>query len=203
MVKLIKKNFTLNKMNFLFGILGALIFGSISLDGHRYYAVALMMCPSLLFTFTVGKMCYMEDSVASQQFLMALPVSKKDIVFEKNFWSYFSILIGLTIAISSSLIVDLLLAREFYYDINTTLVMAIFLIIFNTVYITLNYRYDYSKTQLTPSILLVFMIAFFKFGNDIINFVSLSNLSVLIALVLMVSGANYYILDKLALTDME
>lgn len=198
MWKLVKKNITLNKLNFLYGILGALFFGSISFDGHRYYTVALMMCPSLLFTFTVGKMCYMEDPIATQQFLLALPVSKKDIVLEKNFWSYFSILLGLAIAVFSSLAVDLVLVREFYFDINTILVMAIFLIIYNTIYMTLNYRYDYSKTQLTPYILLVFMLVFFKFGSEIMSIVNTSNSILLLGLVIFTVAANYFTLKKLA-----
>ncbi|GAB6108945.1 ABC-2 transporter permease [Fusibacter bizertensis] len=201
MSNLIKKNFVLNKMNFLFGLLGALIFGSISLDGHRYYTVALMMCPSILFTFTVGKMCYTEDTIASRQFLLALPISKKDIVHEKNFWSYFTILLGLAIAILSSLVVDFFLDRDFYYDINTTVVMAIFLIIYNTIFIILNYRYDYSKTQLTPYILLVFMFVFFKFGSEIITFVSSSNLIVMMVIAVLIIVANYALLSKVAMCE--
>lgn len=201
MSNLIKKNFVLNKLNILYGLLGALIFGSISLDGHRYYTVALMMCPSFLFTFTVGKMCYMEDSVASRQFLLALPISKKDIVHEKNFWSYFTIVLGIAIAILSSLVVDFFLKRDFYYDINTTVVMAIFLIIYNTVFIILNYRFDYSKTQLTPYILLFFMFVFFKFGSEIITFVSLSNLIVMMVIAVLIMVASYILLDKVAISD--
>lgn len=201
MSNLIKKNFVLNKMNFLYGLLGALIISSINLDGHRYYAVALMMCPFFLFTFTVGKLCYIEDSVASRQFLLALPISKRDIVHEKNFWSYFSIVTGLAIAILGSLLIDFILKRDFYYDINTTIVMAIFMIIHNTIYITLNYKFDYSKTQLTPYVLLVFMFVLFKFGSEIIAFMSSSNLIVMMVIAVLIMIVNYVFLDKVALSE--
>ena len=165
----------LNKKNIILGILVSFFFSIISIDGYKYYPVALMMCPSLLFSFIVGKMCYIEDPIATQQFLLSLPISKKDIVFEKNILSYVCVILGMFIANVGSFIIDMIFSREFYFDINMIIITSIFLIIYNTIYIGLNYKYDYSKTQFTPYILLVLMFVLFKFGNSILNAVSLSN----------------------------
>lgn len=50
--------------------------------------------------------------------------------------------------------------------------MGIFLILYNTIYIFLNYKYDYSKTQFTPYILLGVMLVLFKFGGEVGRFMN-------------------------------
>jgi len=100
MKNLLTKYILLNKKNIMFGVLATVVYSFISFDEQRFYPVALLMCPSLLFTFVVGKMCYMEDPDATQQFLLSLPITKRDLVFEKNIVSYLCIAAGVAIAIS-------------------------------------------------------------------------------------------------------
>ena len=92
MIYLLRKNWLLYKKNIVLGVLFATFFSIITIDGAKYYTVSLMMCPSLMFSWTVGKICYMEDSNATRQFLLSLPVSKKDIINYEIILSFFSIL---------------------------------------------------------------------------------------------------------------
>lgn len=80
---LLWKNWLLHRKNIILGIVFAVFFSTITIDGAKYYTVSLMMCPALIFSWTVGKICYMEDSIATKQFLLSLPVSKWEIIFEK------------------------------------------------------------------------------------------------------------------------
>ena len=152
MKNLLFKYVLLNKRNVIYGILAAVFFAAISIDGHRYYPVALMMCPSLLFSFVVGKMCYMEDSTS------------------------ICIVVGILIANTGGWIIAIMKSRAFYSDLPLMLAICIFLIIYNTVYIFLNYRYDYSKTQFTPYILLGLMLVLFKFGDELMIFLIIISL---------------------------
>lgn len=181
------------------GILISIFFSSISIDGNQYYSVALMMCPALLFNSVVGKMCYMEDSLATQQFLLSLPISIHNIIFEKNILSYICILAGIGIANISSIIINLIRFKEIYFEININIIMAIVLIVYNTVYIILNYKFDYSKTRFAPYILLVFMFILFKFGNEIINIISLGKSIVLICIGVVIILLNYILLNYIAI----
>lgn len=203
MSRLLKKNILLNKRNILFGIIGAFLFGLISHDGHQYYIVAMMMCPALLFTFVVGKMCYVEDSIATQQFLLSLPISKWDIIFEKDILSYLCILIGVAIANIMSFLFDIIQSREVYFDIHTIIITFIFLIIYNTTYIGLNYKYDYSKTQFTPYILLALMLVLFKFGKQVMEIVHSSNFLLLLGLCIAAILLNYGVLIQVCKNCMK
>lgn len=172
MIKLLNKNVLLNHKNIFLGILASVFFACISLDGYKYYPVALMMCPALLFTFVVGKMCYMEDSISTKQFLMALPITKKDLIFEKNILSYLCIVIGEVIANSVGILISVIKQQAPYFNFNLIIGMSIFVLLYNTLFIWLNYKYDYSKTQFTPYILLGMMLLLFKFGTNFLAKVS-------------------------------
>lgn len=76
MKKTFFKYLILNKKNILIGLLVSFIFSTIAFDDNKYYTVALLMVPSLLFSFVVGKVCYEEDSKSTKEFLLALPIKK-------------------------------------------------------------------------------------------------------------------------------
>lgn len=198
MRKLLKKNLLLNKKNIIIGILIAFFFSSISIDGNRYYSVALMMCPALLFNSVVGKMCYMEDSLSTQQFLLSLPISIRDIVLEKNILSYICIVVGIGIANIGSIIINLIKFGTVYFEVNINIIIAMALIVYNTVYISLNYKFDYSKTRFTPYILLVFMFILFKFGSEIVGVISSGKTVILLCTGIIIIVANYMILNYIA-----
>lgn len=198
MINLLKKNWLLNKKNIVFGLLSSLFFSLINLDGDKYYTVAIMMCPSLLFSFVVGKMCYLEDSETTQQFLLSLPLTKEMIILEKLILSYLCIVIGCTINMISSMTICIAQKRVFYFNWNIIIIMSIFLIIYNTTYLVLNYKYDYFKTQFTPYILLGAMFILYKFGEDIANFVLQSNLGILMLLLFSFMIGSFFVLKKVA-----
>lgn len=198
MLASIRKSWILNRKNVLLGFVLAVLFSLITLDSQKYYSVALMMCPSFLFTYLVGKMCYFEDASASKQFLLSMPISKKDLIAEKNYLSFLSIFIGLVLAIGSSAITDVMLKRELLFDLKLILGVILALVLYNTVYISLNYCFDYSITQFTPYLLLVFMLILFKFGDKVMLFFARVNLVGLILLLLGELVANYFVIHVLS-----
>lgn len=174
MKKLLMKNLILNKKNILVGLLLSILFSSILIDGNKYYPAALLMSPSLLFSCVVGKMCYIESSEGTKSFLQALPINRKQIICEKNIVAFLTILLGILIVNLMGLIINQILNTSFQVSISLILLMAGFLVVYNTVFIFLNYKFDYSKTQLTPYIVLLAMFVLFKYGKDILLLDTLS-----------------------------
>lgn len=155
MYLLIKKSFILNKKNIVIGLLVTLFFSSIQYDGNSQYAVSLMMCPSLLFSYVVGKLCYLEDNISSQHFLLSLPITKKQLICEKNIISYFCVVIGILISLFSGICFDIFLKRPVFYNASLIFIAFSFVLMYNTVYLFLNYKFDYSKTQFSPYLLIL------------------------------------------------
>ena len=124
------------------------------------------MVPSLLFSFIVGKMCYEEDSNSTKEFLLALPIQKQEIALEKNLIGQLCIILGITIVNSMFFIINSIKGRDGIFDIRLILLVACFLIVYNTTYINLNYKFDYSKTQFSSYVILILMLFLFKFGNE-------------------------------------
>src|SRR5699024_4792066 len=106
MKKIFYKYIYLNGKNIIYGLLSALFFSTIALDSNKYYSVALLMVPSLLFSFIVGKMCYEEDSNSTKEFLLALPIKKQEIALEKNLIGHSCIILGITIVNSMFFIIN-------------------------------------------------------------------------------------------------
>jgi len=198
MKNLLAKYILLNKKNIVFGVLATVFYSFISLDEQKFYLGALLMCPSLLFTFVVGKMCYMEDSDATQQFLLSLPITKRDLVFEKNIVSYLCIVIGMAIAIFMKFLADIIMKREFGWNINLIIIFIVLSILYNTIYIFLNYKFDYSKVQFTSFILVGIMVVVIKFGNDIINTIYASEFWMFACIGIVTMALNYLVLRKTA-----
>lgn len=194
MIYLLRKNWLLYKKNIVLGVLFATFFSIITIDGAKYYTVSLMMCPSLMFSWTVGKICYMEDSNATRQFLLSLPVSKKDIINEKNILSFFCILGGILIANVGSILVGVARDQSVHIDWRINIIMIIFLMFYNTIYIFIYYWYDYSKVRFVPYIILVFMFIFFKFGNETITVVNNAPNIIFIGFLVCALFLNYFVL---------
>lgn len=171
MKKVLYKYMYLNGKNILFGILSACFFGLIAFDSNKYYSVAMLMVPSLLFSFVVGKMCYEEDSKSTKEFLLSMPVSKKNIAMEKNIIGHICILLGFCIVNIMFWITSMVLKKtELFFNVDIMLIVACFLIIYNFIYIYLNYKFDYSKTHFASYVVLALMLILFKFGNEFIKF---------------------------------
>jgi len=198
MKNLLTKYILLNKKNIMFGVLATVVYSFISFDEQRFYPVALLMCPSLLFSFVVGKMCYMEDSDATQQFLLSLPISKRDLVFEKNIVSYICIAAGMAIASFMQFLAVIIMKREFDWNVNLIIIFFVISILYNTIYISLNYKYDYSKVQFTSFILVGLMLVAIKFGNDIINTINASGFWIFTCIGIVTIALNYLVLRKIA-----
>ncbi len=197
MTRILIKYLYLNRKNLVFGLLSACFFGLIALDSSKYYAVALLMAPSLLFSFVVGKMCYEEDSRATKEFLLALPVRKRNIALEKNIVGQICIVAGMVIVNIMFLLINVITGRgEAFFSIGTDLLIACFLLIYNTIYIYLNYRFDYSRTQFAGYIILALMFVLFKFGNELTGRAEIPDPFILTAAVLVLSGISLFITGK-------
>lgn len=197
MKNVIYKYVYLNRKNLLLGVICAFFFGTIAFDSNKYYSVAMLMAPSLLFSFVVGKMCYEEDSKSTKEFLLSLPMQKNDIVLEKNIVGQICILVGFLIINIMFGIANVIFRRtEFYLNIYTMLIIACFLIVYNTIYIFLNYKFDYSKTQFSSYIIFALMIILFKFGNEFIEIIRDINSYLLIVIVIFLSSISIFFTKK-------
>ncbi|MBZ4666270.1 MAG: hypothetical protein JG770_1523 [Mahella sp.] len=194
MKEIFNKYINLNKTNMVFGLLSACFFGLIAFDSNKYYPVALLMAPSLLFSFVVGKMCYEEDSKSTKEFLLSLPIVKNKIALEKNIVGQICIFIGFIIVHLMFFYVNVILKNtEMIFNIEMIFLVASFLIVYNTVYIFLNYKFDYSKTQFTSYIIVVLGLALFKFGNDSMALVNNLNSYILVAVLIILSCTSLFI----------
>lgn len=194
MKKTFFKYLILNKKNILIGLLVSFIFSTIAFDDNKYYTVALLMVPSLLFSFVVGKVCYEEDSKSTKEFLLALPIKKSSIVVEKNIIGQICIFVGFVIVhIMFYLINKIFKGTDVIFGFDVVLVISIFLIVYNNIYIFLNYKFDYSKTQFASYIVFVFMLILFKFSNNFLSLINNLNTYILFLIVIAISCISIFI----------
>lgn len=197
---LLRKYFIMNRKNSLIGVAAAALFSCIIVEGAEYYAVSLLMSPSLLFSFIVGKLCYMEDESSTRIFLLSLPIGRKELILEKNIVSYGCIIAGLILSNLIFFAVDVIWGREIYFNLSVNLIMASFLIFYNSIYLVLNYSFDYSKTQFTSFIIMALMMVLFKFRKGVFYTVSGSGLTtvsvVLLLSVVALNGLVFKILGE-------
>lgn len=197
---LLRKYFIMNRKNSLIGVAAAVLFSCIVVEGAEYYAVSLLMSPSLLFSFIVGKLCYMEDESSTRIFLLSLPIGRKELILEKNIASYGCIIAGLILSNFIFFAVDVIWGREIYFNLSVNLIMASFLIFYNSIYLVLNYSFDYSKTQFTSFIIMALMMVLFKFRKGVFYTVSGSGLTtvsvVLLLSVVALNGLVFKILGE-------
>lgn len=197
---LLRKYFIMNRKNSLIGVAAAVLFSCIVVEGAEYYAVSLLMSPSLLFSFIVGKLCYMEDESSTRIFLLSLPIGRKELILEKNIASYGCIIAGLILSNLIFFAVDVIWGREIYFNLSVNLIMASFLIFYNSIYLVLNYSFDYSKTQFTSFIIMALMMVLFKFRKGVFYTVSGSGLTtvsvVLLLSVVALNGLVFKILGE-------
>lgn len=194
MKKTFFKYLILNKKNILIGLLVSFIFSTIAFDDNKYYTVALLMVPSLLFSFVVGKVCYEEDSKSTKEFLLALPIKKSSIVVEKNIIGQICIFVGFVIVhIMFYLINKIFKGTDVIFSFDVVLVISIFLIVYNNIYIFLNYKFDYSKTQFASYIVFVFMLILFKFSNNFLSLINNLNTYILFLIVIAISCISIFI----------
>lgn len=196
MKKIFYKYVYLNGKNILLGILSSLLFGAIAFDDNSYYPVAILMGPSLIFTFVVGKMCYEEDNKSTKEFLLALPILKKDIALEKNIVGQICLVSGFLIITTMFYIINIIKGTNFIINIETALIILGLLIIYNTIYIYLNYKFNYSKTQYSSYIILILMFALFKFRNEFISLMGNLNSYLLLIGVILLSFTSLFITKK-------
>lgn len=197
---LLRKYFIMNRKNSLIGVAAAVLFSCIVVEGAEYYAVSLLMSPSLLFSFIVGKLCYMEDESSTRIFLLSLPIGRKELILEKNIASYGCIIAGLILSNLIFFAVDVIWGREIYFNLSVNLIMASFLIFYNSIYLVLNYSFDYSKTQFTSFIIMALMMVLFKLRKGVFYTVSGSGLTtvsvVLLLSVVALNGLVFKILGE-------
>lgn len=204
MLNLLWKDIQFNKKQILIGILAALFFSSIILDGQKYSYAGVLMIPSLLFTFMVGKMCHVEDQKSVVHFLSSLPIKKSEIVMSKYVMSYISLLMGILIMGIVNVVARLFIPA--YYDVFSPVSLTIlaFVIVYNSIYLYLNFKLSYAHAQHTVYVLLFMMILCFSIfgkykayvpfdlsGQSIIGWVALL-ISMIISFIMMLFSIRAY-----------
>lgn len=79
------------------------------------------------------------------------------------------------------------------FSFDVVLVISIFLIVYNNIYIFLNYKFDYSKTQFASYIVFVFMLILFKFSNNFLSLINNLNTYILFLIVIAISCISIFI----------
>lgn len=142
----------------------------------------------------------MEDESSTRIFLLSLPIGRKELILEKNIASYGCIIAGLILSNLIFFAVDVIWGREIYFNLSVNLIMASFLIFYNSIYLVLNYSFDYSKTQFTSFIIMALMMVLFKFRKGVFYTVSGSGLTtvsvVLLLSVVALNGLVFKILGE-------
>ncbi|ADQ39792.1 hypothetical protein Calkr_0227 [Caldicellulosiruptor acetigenus I77R1B] len=155
MIQLIKKDICFNIRQVIFGLLASIFFASIIFDSERFSIMAILMVPSLLFSFLVGKMCYMEDRRSVYNLLKSLPISKKYIVISKYIESYLTIILGCVILEIFNIIAAYFKKPQYPLLSNISLIILSAIIIYNSFYLFLNFKYNYSQAQKTIYIIII------------------------------------------------
>lgn len=164
---LIIKDIEFNKKYCILGLIAAFGFSFIILDGVKYEFASYFMVPALLFSLMIGKMCHMEDTISVYSFLKSLPCKKRDLVVSKYIESFGTIIISYCIFVISNIVLSIFTEKQ--YDLTSSIMLYMFsmIIIYNSIYLYLNYRFNYSIAQQTSFILIIFYIAILSVGQYI------------------------------------
>lgn len=164
---LIIKDIRFNQRYFLLGLIVAFGFTFIILDGIKYEVASYFMVPSLLFSLMVGKMCHMEDTISVYNFLKSLPCKKRNIVVSKYIESFGTIVISYLIFAMSNVVLSNFTKNQYNLTSSLMLYMFSIVIIYNSIYLYLNYKFNYSTAQQTNFILIMVYIAILSGGQYI------------------------------------
>jgi ABC-2 type transport system permease protein len=205
MLNLIFKDIYFNLKQFFIGILAAMGFSLIILDGEKYSTAAMLMIPSLLFTSIIGRVCSAEDKRSVYSFLGALPIKKSYIVISKYIESYIIMIMAYIILAVMNFILGFFIDSQ--YDLTSSIVLIVFsiVIIYNSVYLFLNFKFGNAQAQQTVYVLVVLYVLIFVgykyIKNELGASVILSDtilgwgciiLSVLISVMLCALGVKAY-----------
>lgn len=187
MLNLLWKDIHFNKKQIIIGIFAALFFSCIIADGQKYSYVGILMIPSLLFTFMVGKMCYVEDQKSVVHFLSSLPIKKSEIVMSKYIMSYISIILSLCIIMIVNFVAHFFTSAQYEIFSAISLIVISSVIVYNSIYLFMNYRFSYAYAQQTVYVLLFMMILCFslfgKFNGSIpVNTINQSLIGLIVLL---------------------
>ena len=166
MLNLLWKDFYFNKRQIALGILFALGFSVIIADGQQFSSSGILMIPSLLFSFMVGKMCQVEDQKSVFHFLSSLPVKKSEMVMSKFVMSYVSLLLGLLIMLGANVIAKFFTEASYQLLSMSSLMILAFVIVYNGVYLFINFKFGYAQAQHTIYVILAAMILCFSLTGN-------------------------------------
>lgn len=155
MINLIIKDISFNIRQVCIGILLSIAFSMIILDGESFSMLAMLMIPSLLFSFTVTKMCFVEDNKSVYNFLMTLPIKKEYIVISKYIENILVFVVSYFILWIANYVVGIF--TSYQYDLTSYIIILVFGItnIYNSVYLFINFKYGYAHAQKAVFVLLI------------------------------------------------
>ena len=179
MINLILKDLCFNKKQICFGILASLLFSTIILDSSQYSVVATFMIPSLMFSFGVGKMCFVEDKNNVYSYLKALPILKKDIVVSKFIESILTVLTSYLLIFTVNIILGIFSKNQYILNSNFTIYIFSFILLYNSTYLFLFFKFSYAHAQQSSFVIFAIYIALFAAQKYIFTKPNLSSQNLL------------------------
>lgn len=168
MIKLFRKSIILNKKNIFLGILISTIISLVRYEpSEKAFIFATILSPLSLFYDFVGKLMYSEGIKPSEKFLLTLPTSKKDLILEKNYLAYISIVGGIFISLISGFLFSTILNIHNYFNIGIVMTVFSANLLYCTTYIYLNYVYNYHTAQKSSFIIIIFLFIIVRLFKNI------------------------------------
>lgn len=167
MLNLIYKDIYFNLKQVLLGVLAAIGFSLIILDGEKYSLVPMLMVPSLLFSLMIGKVCNIEDKRSVYNYLRSLPIKKSYIVISKYIESYLVMILGYIILAAVNFVIGFFIDSQ--YDLTSSIILITFsiVIIYNSLYLYMNFKFSNAQAQQSVYVLMVLYFLTFSGYNYI------------------------------------
>ncbi|MEG0691153.1 MAG: ABC-2 transporter permease [Clostridium sp.] len=178
MLNLIIKDLLFNKKQCIYGLLGGMLVSLMIIDDVSFSLAGIILVPGILFSFIVGRMCYLEDNISVKSLLQSLPIKKSDIVISKYLEGYLTFIISYIILILANFIIGFFYENR--YDLTSYFIIIGFSIvnIYNSLYLYLNFRYNYETAQKAVYVLLgIFFLA--AFGYKYMAMFGIDNMSMM------------------------
>lgn len=168
MFNLIIKDISFNIKNVFLGLLAVIVFSMVIVDGSRFALVAIMMCPSLLFSLSIGKMCNKEDNKSVYHFLNSLPIKREDIVRSKFVESYLVLIVSFSMLMLINIVLKATIGIQYNLFSTFSLIVNAVLIIYNSTYLFLNFKFSNANAQQAVFVLVILYLGIIK-GADFLK----------------------------------
>lgn len=178
-LKIIYKDISFNIRQALLGVLGsAIVICLMVLDETKFSTFTFFMVPMFMFSFAVGRMCYMEDKDNVYMSLKALPINKKHIVLSKYIESFIIVILSYVLIYLANFVLGLFGIKYYSFNISLISFLAGILIIYFSIYLLIFFKYNFSSAQQTLTIIFIGFLGIFKGYEYLKNSTNLASKSI-------------------------